>query len=88
MCSINHDKKSIFIHIPKSGGSYICDILRKYYGFKNYYIKRPDHNKFCNEIDYSTKTHENKSKTRYRQTPFWNETKRGYCSLWQPKSKV
>jgi hypothetical protein len=61
MCSINHDKKSIFIHIPKSGGSYICDILRKYYGFKNYYIKRPDHNKFCNEIDYSTKTHENKS---------------------------
>ena len=37
MCSINHDKKSIFIHIPKSGGSYICDILRYIY-YRSYLI--------------------------------------------------
>ena len=32
MCSINHDKKAIFIHIPKTGGSYIAEILQKNYG--------------------------------------------------------
>ena len=38
MCSINHDKKAIFIHIPKNGGSYIAETLNKYYGFQNYYL--------------------------------------------------
>ena len=60
MCSINHDKKAIFIHIPKNGGTYIADILNKYYGFKNYYLQRPDHNYVCKYWDKSVKTHENK----------------------------
>ena len=60
MCSINHDKKAIFIHIPKNGGSYIAEILSKYYGFKNYYLQRPDHKLFCLNIDKSVKKHENK----------------------------
>ena len=31
MCSINHNLKAIFIHIPKNGGSYISEILSKNY---------------------------------------------------------
>ena len=60
MCSINHDKKALFIHIPKNGGSYIATILSKNYGFKNYYLKRPDHKEFCFGIDKSVDKHENK----------------------------
>jgi hypothetical protein len=60
MCSINHDKKCIFIHIPKNGGSYIAEILSKYYGFKNYYLQRPDHKFFCGGKDNSVDKHENK----------------------------
>ena len=60
MCSINHDLKAIFIHIPKNGGSYISEILSKYYGFKNYYLHRPDHRFFCNGKDESVDKHENK----------------------------
>jgi hypothetical protein len=40
MCSVNHDLKAIYIHIPKNGGSYIETILQKYYGFTfDYEIK-------------------------------------------------
>ena len=60
MCSINHDKKAIFIHIPKTGGSYISNILEKYYGFKSYYLQRPDHKYFCGGKDKSVDKHENK----------------------------
>jgi len=60
MCSINHDKKALFIHIPKNGGSYIATILAENYGFKNYYLKRPDHREFCIGIDKSVDKHENK----------------------------
>ena len=60
MCSINHDKKAIFIHIPKNGGSYIASLLSKNYGFKNYYLKRPDHKQFCLGLDKSVDKHENK----------------------------
>ena len=47
MCSINHDLKAVFIHIHKTGGSYIASVLKRYYGFETYYLKRPDHETFC-----------------------------------------
>lgn len=51
MIYINHYKKSIFIHIPKTGGSYIGPTLEKYYGFTSYLnliaYRRPDHDIIC-----------------------------------------
>lgn len=55
MCSINHDLKAIFIHVHKTGGTYISYMLHKYYGFKNYYIRRPDHDKYCFNKKKTTK---------------------------------
>jgi len=51
MIYINHDKKAIFIHIPKTGGSYVGPTLVQYYGFTSYLHlinqRRPDHDDFC-----------------------------------------
>lgn len=56
MLYINHERKAIFIHIPKTAGSYIADLLVKYYGFTNYLNvlvnKRPDHDEICNTNKY------------------------------------
>jgi len=60
MCSIHHDLKAIYIHIPKTGGSYVSSVLSQYYGFKTYYLKRPDHNNFTKIHDKSVDKHENK----------------------------
>ena len=38
MCSINHDLKAIYIHVPKNGGLYVEQILKRYYGFELDYI--------------------------------------------------
>lgn len=76
MCSINHDKKAIFIHIPKNGGSYIASLLSKNYGFKNYYLKRPDHKEFCLGLDKSVDKHENKihgTLIYYKTSPLLNK---------------
>jgi hypothetical protein len=76
MCSINHNLKAIFIHIPKNGGSYIAHVLKKYYGFKNYYLQRPDHYIFCDNGDNSVKTHENKihgTLTYYKTSLYLNK---------------
>jgi len=54
MIYINHDKKAIFIHIPKTGGSYIGPTLAKYYGFISYLpllaARRPDHDDVCKTL--------------------------------------
>ena len=55
MCSINHDLKAIFIHVHKTGGTYISYMLHKHYGFKNYYLRRPDHDSFCLNLKKTTK---------------------------------
>ena len=76
MCSINHDKKAIFIHIPKNGGSYIAETLNKYYGFQNYYLQRPDHEIFCLGKDKSVDKHENKihgTLMYYKTSDYLNE---------------
>lgn len=76
MCSINHDKKALFIHIPKNGGSYIAEILSKHYGFKNYYLQRPDHSTFCFGKDSSVLLHENKihgTLVYYKSSPHINQ---------------
>ena len=63
MCSINHDLKAIFIHIHKTGGTTIAMNLKKYYGFETYYLRRPDHQKFCLDkkkkkyINYENRVH-------------------------------
>lgn len=63
MCSINHDLKAIYIHIHKTGGTTIAINLKKYYGFNNYYLHRPDHASYCfhktkkNYINYENRFH-------------------------------
>jgi len=56
MIYINHIKKAVFIHIPKTGGSYIGPTLVKYYGFKSYLHlilkRRPDHNFICKSNNF------------------------------------
>jgi hypothetical protein len=47
MCSINHELKAIYLHIPKNGGLYVQAILEKYYGFKTWYFTRKDHDIFA-----------------------------------------
>jgi hypothetical protein len=61
MIYINYEKKAIFIHIPKTGGSYIGPTLVKYYGFKSFLTiinnKRPDHDEICKtNYFYTVKT--------------------------------
>lgn len=63
MCSVNHDLKAIFVHIHKTGGTTIAMNLKKYYGFETFYIRRPDHQKFCFDkkkkkyINYENRIH-------------------------------
>lgn len=48
MCSINHNKKAIFIHLPKNAGVYIRELLEDKYNFQNFFCVRPDHSEYCN----------------------------------------
>ena len=63
MCSINHDLKAIYIHIHKTGGTTIAMNLKKHYGFETYYLRRPDHQRFCYDkkkkkyINYENRIH-------------------------------
>jgi hypothetical protein len=51
MIYINHDKKALFLHIPKTAGSYVAKQLVEFYGFTIYkdilHKKRPDHDLVC-----------------------------------------
>lgn len=78
MCSIHHEKKAIFIHINKTGGSYIAGTLEKYYGFKTYYLKRPDHDIFClnKKKNMNQKYYENRVHgvlMYYKTSPYLNK---------------
>jgi len=78
MCSINHDLKAIFIHVHKTGGTYVSYMLHKYYGFKNYYLRRPDHDAFCRNNKKTTKyiNYENRLHgvlAYYKTSPFINK---------------
>ena len=46
MCSINHDLKAIFVHIPKCGGLFVEKILADFYDFETYYFTHENHNNF------------------------------------------
>ena len=45
-CYVNHELKAIYIHIPKTGGIYIKNILETFYGFKPDFFYREDHDEF------------------------------------------
>jgi hypothetical protein len=49
MCSINHDLKTIFVHIPKCGGLYVEKILDKFYNFKTEYFTHENHLDFIDQ---------------------------------------
>jgi chondroitin 4-sulfotransferase 11 len=58
MCSINHDKKCVFIHIPKTAGIYVRSVLSKNYDFNLYLFQRPDHKEYCEtntDLEYNEK---------------------------------
>lgn len=50
MCSINHELKAIYIQIPKTGGSYIHNVLRDCYGFETFRYTRKDHKEYNGEF--------------------------------------
>jgi hypothetical protein len=60
MCSINHEKKAIFLHIGKTAGMYIRENLEKYYGFELFLLKRTDHVEFVEFDELEKNLNENK----------------------------
>lgn len=60
MCSINHEWKAVYVHIPKNGGLYVQTVLEKFYGFKTYYFTREDHVEFNEHACLQPKQTDNK----------------------------
>ena len=102
MCSINHDLKAIYIHIHKTGGTTIAINLKKYYGFNNYYLHRPDHAEYCfhktkkKYINYENRFHGviNYYKTspyinkKMNMTPYKWDTYFKFCFIRNPYDKI
>ena len=67
MCSINHDLKAIFIHIPKNGGSFIENILLTHYGFVfDYDIKLNNYGfNHKDDIDFPNISNQNRGVLNY-----------------------
>ena len=77
MCSINHDLKAIYIHIPKNGGSYTMNVLEKYGFLKKKLFSREDHLEFDKEGgDYDEKLL-HKPNGKNAQLGFCNIRKKG-----------
>lgn len=55
MCSISHDLKAIFIHIPKCGGLFVEKVLKDYYNFTTFYFTHENH---CDFTDVNEKIDE------------------------------
>lgn len=51
MGSVNHDLKVIYIHNPKTGGSFIDHLLCEYYGFKLFRLTIDKHDEFNDDIN-------------------------------------
>lgn len=51
MCSINHDLKAIYFHVPKTGGLFVENILERCYEFKTYYFTHEQHELFVDDVD-------------------------------------
>ena len=51
MCSINHNLKAIYIHIPKNAGLYVKKVLEKHYGFITFSLIHEDHDEFVDEYE-------------------------------------
>ena len=56
MIYINHDRRAVFVHVPKTGGSYVGPTLVQHYGFTCYLTtllsRRPDHDHVCRVRDF------------------------------------
>ena len=79
MCSINHEMKAIYLHIPKNGGLFIQNILEKYYGFKTLYFTRSDHYLFD---DYKKEEY-NKENYKFISNGFINIKKFGIFNYYK-----
>ena len=83
MCSINHDLKAIFIHIPKCGGLFVEKVLEDLYNFKTFYFTHENHSNFI-DVNEDINDHDNKNvrsdsvdKTHRKNVGFLNFTKQG-----------
>lgn len=73
MCSINHELKAIYIHVPKCGGSFVGGILRNYYNFESIRLPHEKHKDFNSLFD------DNFEKVVQNESNEPNEDEFDYC---------
>lgn len=76
MCSINHDLKALYFHIPKTGGLYVENILERFYGFKTFYITNENHDTYVYDI-----------KKDVHPSGFLNITKKGMVEYYKTSER-